>query len=61
MTWGEVIRQLKAVGFVEHRSAKGSHLQLIHPHTKQVITVAVHTKQDAGHLGNRILKDAGVR
>jgi predicted RNA binding protein YcfA (HicA-like mRNA interferase family) len=61
VTWGEVIRKLKAAGFVEHRTGNGSHLQLIHPVTKQVITVAVHTKQDAGQLGNRILKEAGLR
>ena len=31
MTWAEVIRKLKAAGYVDHRSGKGSHRQLIHP------------------------------
>ena len=36
MTWGEVIRKLKAAGYVEVRSGKGQ-------------------------LGNRILREAGIR
>jgi predicted RNA binding protein YcfA (HicA-like mRNA interferase family) len=60
MTWAEVIRKLKAAGFVDHRTGKGSHRQPVHPETKRVITVAVHTKKDAGRLGNRILKEAGI-
>ncbi len=60
MTWAEVIRKLKAAGYVDHRTAKGSHRQLIHPQTGRIVTVAVHTKKDAGRLGNRILKEAGV-
>jgi hypothetical protein len=35
VTWAEVIRKLKAAGFV-------------------------HTKKDAGRLGNRILREAGI-
>ena len=31
MTWAEVIRKLKAAGFVEARSGEGSHLLLKHP------------------------------
>jgi predicted RNA binding protein YcfA (HicA-like mRNA interferase family) len=57
VTWAEVIRTLKAAGFVEVRSGKGSHL---HPITGQEVWVAVHTKKDAGRLGNRILREAGV-
>lgn len=60
MTWGEVIRKLKAAGYVEFRKGKGSHLHLINPTTGRLVTVAIHTKQDAGHLGNRILRDAGI-
>lgn len=60
MTWGEVIRKLKAAGFIEIRHSKGSHLFLQHPTTGQRVMVAVHTKQEAGHLGNRILRDAGI-
>ena len=60
MTWGEIVRKLKAAGFVEVRRGKGSHLLFIHPMTKKEVWVAVHTKKDAGHLGNRILREAGV-
>jgi len=60
MTWAEVIRKLKAAGYVDHRTANGSHRQLILPQTNRIVTVAVHTKKDAGRLGNRILKEAGV-
>ena len=61
MTWGEVIRKLEAAGFVEVRSGKGSHRLLIHPGTKQEVWIAVHTKKDAGQLGNRILREAGIQ
>lgn len=61
MTWAELIRKLKAAGFVEQRKGKGSHRQFIHPGTKKVITVAVHTKKGVGKgLERRILKDAGL-
>ena len=60
MTWGEVIRKLKAAGFVEERGGKGSHRLFKHPRTGKEIWVAVHTKKDAGHLGNRILREAGI-
>ena len=60
MTWGEVIRKLKAAGFVEARSGKGSQTLLRHPATGKEVWVAVHTKKDAGRLGNRILREAGV-
>jgi predicted RNA binding protein YcfA (HicA-like mRNA interferase family) len=61
MTWGEVIRKLKAAGYVEVRSAKGSHRQFRHPTTGHEVWVAIHTKKDAGQLGNRILREAGIR
>ena len=61
MTWAELIRRLKAAGFVEHRVGKGSHRQFIHPTTRKVITVSVHTKQEVGTgLAQRILKEAGL-
>ena len=61
MTWAELIRRLKAAGFVEHRSGKGSHRQLIHPATMKVITVSIHTKKEVGTgLAQRILKEAGL-
>jgi len=61
VTWGEVIRKLKKAGFVEQRVGKGSHRLLVQPATGQEVWVAVHTKHDAGHLGNRILKEAGIQ
>jgi hypothetical protein len=39
---------------------EGSHLLLKHPATGKEVWVAVHTKKDAGRLGNRILREAGV-
>jgi len=59
VTWAEVIRKLTA-GFVEVRSGNGCHLLLKHPDTGKEVWVAVHTKTDAGRLGNRILREAGV-
>jgi predicted RNA binding protein YcfA (HicA-like mRNA interferase family) len=60
VTWAEVVRKLKAAEFVEVRSAKGRHLLLKHPITGKEAGVAVHTKKDAGRLGNRILREASV-
>jgi hypothetical protein len=33
---------------------------LKHPETGKEVWVAVHTRKDAGRLGSRILRDAGV-
>jgi len=59
VTWKEVIRKLKAAGFVEKRTGKGSHVLFVHPESGKEIWVTVHGR-DAGRLGNRILRDAGV-
>ena len=45
MTWGELIRRLKAAGYVEQRTGKGSHRQFVHAETGRVVTVSVHTKR----------------
>lgn len=47
VTWGELLRRLKAAGFVDARTGKGSHRQLVHRTTGQVITIAVHTKKES--------------
>jgi len=60
VTWAGVIRKLKAPGFIEVRSGKRSHLLLKHPTSGKEVWVAIHTKKDAGRLGNRILREAGV-
>ena len=61
MTWGELIRRLKAAGFVEHRSGTGRQRQFVHPKRTQVITGSVHTKKEVGTgLAHRILKEAGL-
>jgi len=39
---------------------EGSHTLLKHPTTGKEVWVALHTKKDAGRLGNRILREAGV-
>ena len=60
MTWGEVIRKLKAAGYAEVRVGKGSHRLFKRSATGKEIWIAVHTKKDAGQLGNRILREAGI-
>ena len=55
-----MIRRLKAAGFVEVRTGKGSYLLLKHPTSGKEVWVAVHTRKEAGRLGNRILREAGV-
>ncbi len=60
MTWAEVVRRLRRAGFREERVGKGSHRKFVHPQTGKQIWVAIHTKKDAGRLGERILKDAGL-
>lgn len=61
MTWAELIRRLKAAGFVEMRRGKGSHLHLVQPGTGRVVTVSIHTKKEVGTgLARRILREAGL-
>ena len=57
MSWKEVIRKLKAAGFVEKRTGKGAHKLFVNPATGKEVWVTVH---GAGKLGSRILRDAGV-
>ncbi|HOE12672.1 MAG TPA: type II toxin-antitoxin system HicA family toxin [bacterium] len=55
----ELIRFLKAQGFIEDRQS-GSHLTLAHPEKNIFVTIPVHTACDIGRgLALRILKDAG--
>jgi len=54
------MRKLKAAGYVEVRTGKGSHALYRRPTTGKEVWVAVHTKKDAGQLGNRILREAGI-
>jgi predicted RNA binding protein YcfA (HicA-like mRNA interferase family) len=55
----DLVRFLKAQGFVEARQA-GSHLTLWHEERKVSVTIPVHTGCDIGRgLAVRILKDAG--
>ena len=58
---GELIRRLREAGFVEGRTGKGSHRQFMHPRTKRVVTVSVHTRKEVGtELAHRIMKEAGL-
>lgn len=59
VTWKEVVRKLKAAGFVPKRTGKGSHVLFVHPESGKEIWVTMHG-HDAGRLGSRILRDAGV-
>ena len=59
MTARELVRFLKARGFVDDRQ-RGSHLTLWHPNKKVSVTIPIHTGCDLGRgLALRILKDAG--
>jgi predicted RNA binding protein YcfA (HicA-like mRNA interferase family) len=51
---------LKAQASSKVRAGKCSHRLLKHPTTGKEVWVAVHTKKDAGRLGIRILREAGV-
>ena len=59
MSWKEVIRKLKAAGFVEKRAGKGAHRLFVNRATGKEVWVTMHG-HDAGRLGYRILRDAGV-
>ena len=61
VTWSEVVRKLRKAGYIELRTGKGSHMHLVNPRTGHRIVVVNHATQEAGHLGKRILKDAGIR
>ena len=41
-------------------TGKGSHRLFKHTTSGKEIWIAVHTKKDAGQLGNRMLREAGV-
>lgn len=59
VTSRDLIRFLKAKGFVEDRQS-GSHLTLWHEERKLSITVPVHTGCEIGRgLAVRLLKEAG--
>jgi predicted RNA binding protein YcfA (HicA-like mRNA interferase family) len=59
VSWKEVIRKLKAAGFVEKRTGKGAHRLFVNPANGKEVWITVHG-HDAGRLGNRILREAGV-
>jgi predicted RNA binding protein YcfA (HicA-like mRNA interferase family) len=59
VSWKEVMRKLKAAGFVEKRTGNGAHTLFVNPATGKEVRVTVHG-HDAGKLGSRILREAGV-
>jgi predicted RNA binding protein YcfA (HicA-like mRNA interferase family) len=59
VTATELLRFLKAQGFIEDRQS-GSHLTLRHEERRVTITLPLHRGADIGRgLAVRILKDAG--
>ena len=59
VTARELVRFLKAQGFVDDRQA-GSHLTLWQAERNLSVTIPIHTSCDLGRgLATRILKDAG--
>jgi predicted RNA binding protein YcfA (HicA-like mRNA interferase family) len=61
VTWAEVMRKLRKAGFKPERRGKGSHVLWKNAATGQEVWITVHTKKDAGSLGNRILREAGIK
>ncbi len=60
VTARDLVRFLKAQGFVEDRQEGSSHLTLWHEGRRISVTVPVHSSCDIGRgLAVRILKDAG--
>ena len=56
-----MIRTLKSAGDAGVRGGKGRRRRFKHAATGKKIWIAVHTKKDAGQLGNRILREAGIQ
>jgi predicted RNA binding protein YcfA (HicA-like mRNA interferase family) len=51
----------KRAGFIKLRTGKGSHLHLVNTTPRQRIVVTNHATQEAGNLGTRILREAGIK
>ena len=56
-----MIRKLKAAGFIDKRTGKGSHRLMVHPRTGVEVWVTNHSKKDAGRTGQAILREAGIQ
>jgi hypothetical protein len=60
VTWAEVIRKLKGRGVRRGPIREGQPPAAEAPRDGQGGVGGVHTNKDAGRLGNRILREAGV-
>lgn len=60
MTAKELIRKLKADGWIE-KNQRGSHLQLVHPTKLGKVTVPIHGGDLDIKTANSILKQAGLK
>jgi predicted RNA binding protein YcfA (HicA-like mRNA interferase family) len=61
VTWAELVRKLKAAGFREQRSGKGSHVLFRHAAGRE-IWIAYHASKDVGRgLAQKILREAGLK
>ncbi len=60
MTPKQMIKHLKANGFVEVRQPGTSHLRMINPTTGKQTTVPMHNKDLSKGLEHTILKQAGL-
>ncbi len=63
MKWSELKKQLKKVGFVYLRDARGSHEIWHHPKREgSEIVIANHSSKEIGTgLAKKILKQAGIK
>jgi len=60
MTWAELIRRLKAAGFVEQRTGKGSSQEVRAPGHRQG-DLGLDPHQEGRGTAERILRDAGLK
>jgi predicted RNA binding protein YcfA (HicA-like mRNA interferase family) len=62
VTWNELIRKIKAVGWKLDRQASDSHQIYRHPNYSYPIIIAQHGSREVGTgLANDLLKKAGVK
>ncbi len=61
MSWAELVRKLKAAGFKEERSGKGSHVLFRHADGRE-IWIAYHATKEVGRgLAQKILREARLK
>lgn len=57
----EMVKILKAYGFIEKSQNGSSHLKLVHPESHKTIIVPIHAKELGKGLEHAILREAGIK